>query len=606
MNDLSPFPPYPDREPLYPGLTWTSQYVPARDGTRLAVDVYLPQGLPGDVRLPALLVQNRYWRAIQPVAPLSWVIDDVDEIMPISRGLKPFFVQRGYALVYTDVRGTGASFGTWRYPWEPVSIQDASDLLDWIVTQPWSNGRVGGMGISYLGNTAELLLATHHPAVQAVVPMYNHPDPYVDIAFPGGLFNHRFISDWSEMDHALDRNEMPTMMRWLARKLVRSVRPVNNDREALAEALREHSNNGNTYQIAQGLTFRDEVEPETGICPDALALHNYQQAILESEVPSYGWASWQDAGTAAAVLRRFLTFPRATHAAIGTWNHGGMMQASPYRKAKDPISPPLPAQWREIIRFLDAYLKDVDNGVRDERQLHYYTLGLEQWQHSPSWPPPGVSMQRWYFAADRQLSLEPPVAESGEDHYTVDFQASTGDKNRWWELSVAFNQTVEYPNRSVQTPHLLSYLTPPLEKDIELCGNPLIQLQAACSTTDAAFYAYIEDVAPDGHIYYLTEGQLRAIHRKICDVPPPYTPLGPYHSFTAGDACPLIPDEVTEITFGLLPVSALIRAGHRLRLSLAGHDEGTFHRVPVEETPEWRIMRNSASASWVELPLKMP
>jgi putative CocE/NonD family hydrolase len=604
MNDSSPFPPYPDREALYPGLTWTSQYVPVRDGTRLAVDVYLPKSLPTGIRLPTLLVQSRYWRAMQPAAPLSWFIDDLEEIMPILRDLKPFFVRRGYALVYADVRGTGASFGAWRCPWEPISVQDACDLLDWIVAQPWSSGQVGGMGISYLGTTAELLLATRHPAVKAVVPMYNHPDPYVDIAFPGGLFNHRFIRDWSEMDRHLDRNQIPPMMGRLARWMARGVRPVNKDQTAVDEAVSGHSGNGNTHQIAHRLTFRDEVEAETGVSPDSLALHNYQQAILESQIPSYGWGSWQDAGTAAAALRRFLTYPGANHVTIGAWNHGGMMQASPYRPARAPISPPMPEQWREIIRFFDAYLKEVDNGIQGERLVNYYTLGLELWQHSPTWPPPGVSEQRWYFSSEHALSLAPPTEDSGEDHYTVDFRASTGNKNRWWELSVALNQTVEYGNRSEETPHLLTYLTPALERDIELCGNPLIRLQAASSTTDCAFIVYLEDVAPDGQIFYLTEGQLRAIHRRTSSTPPPYTPLGTHHSFNEGDAWPLVPGEVAEISFGLLPVSALIRAGHRLRLSLAGHDRGTFLRAPSEGTPEWRIMRNSTFASWVELPIK--
>jgi len=98
-------------------------------------------------------------------------------------GHKAFLVRNGYAMVYVDVRGTGASFGTLRYPWDPLCIQDASEILDWIIAQPWSNGRVAGLGISYLGTTAELLLATRHPALKAVIPMYNHPDPYVDIAF---------------------------------------------------------------------------------------------------------------------------------------------------------------------------------------------------------------------------------------------------------------------------------------------------------------------------------------------------------------------------------------------------------------------------------------
>jgi hypothetical protein len=287
---------------------------------------------------------------------------------------------------------------------------------------------------------------------------------------------------------------------------------------------------------------------------------------------------------------------------IGAWNHGGAMQASPYRPARAPFSPPIQDQWREILRFFDAHLKQNGNGAAGERRVHYYTLGAEQWQHSPTWPPPGVQMQRWYLAADQRLSQSPPETEGGEDHYQVDFEASTGDQNRWWELSIALNLTIELRDRAAQAARLLTYLTPPFEQDVELSGNPILRLEVASDVPDCVFYAYLEDVAPDGTVYYLTEGQLRALHRRV-NANAPYTQLAPYHSFRQADAAPLAPGEITEITFGLQPVSALICAGHRLRLGLAGHDQGTFPRLPAQGDVHWRVQHNNQHASWIELPL---
>ena len=160
------FPEYLDTRPLYPGMGWSSQYVSIRDGVRLAVDVYLPKGRPTNVRLPTVLIQSRYWRTMEPRPPISWFIDDVERLMPVIGGMKAFFVRRGYALVNIDLRGTGASFGKLRYPWDPICLQDAWDILEWIIAQPWSDGNVAGMGISYLGTTAELLLATAPPGCQ--------------------------------------------------------------------------------------------------------------------------------------------------------------------------------------------------------------------------------------------------------------------------------------------------------------------------------------------------------------------------------------------------------------------------------------------------------
>jgi uncharacterized protein len=602
MSTTSPFPPYQTPYPLYSGMTWTSQYVTMRDGVRLAVDVYLPKGLPPGVRLPVLLTQSRYWRAIEAITPLSWFIPNLEDLMPVIGKMKAFFARHGYAQVYVDVRGTGASFGVWRYPWERASLDDARDLLDWIVAQPWCDGQVGGMGISYLGTTAELLLAARHPAVKAIVPMYNHPDPFIDITFPGGLFNERFIREWSEMDHYQDRNQLPPVMGKLAQWAARGVRPVNGDRAAIAAAVEEHAANGSAYQIIYDATFRDEIEPEVGVSVENLAIHNYRQAIEESRTPSYGWASWLDAGTADAALRRFLTYPGADHVTIGAWNHGGFMQASPYRPPDAPLSPSIDEQWGEMVRFFDAHLKQLDTRASGERLVNYFTLGAEQWQHSPTWPPPGVRTQRWYLAGERSLRREPPGDEDGTDTYQVDFLASTGDQNRWWELSAAFRQTIEFRQRAAQGERLLAYLSPPFESEVELCGNPVLRLELTADVADCAFYAYLEDLAPDGQVYYLTEGQLRAVHRRISPAAP-YSQLGPYHSFRQADAWPLTPGEIAEITFSLQPVSALIRGGHRLRLGLAGHDDGTFPRFPAHGDVQWRVLRNSLHPSWLDLPM---
>ncbi len=97
------------------------------------------------------------------------------------------FLAKGYAWVSIDVRGSGASFGHRRYSHSPEEIQDGAEIVDWIFHQPWSNGQVGALGISYSGASAELLLANQHPAVKAVAPMFSGFDLYPKIAFPGGI-----------------------------------------------------------------------------------------------------------------------------------------------------------------------------------------------------------------------------------------------------------------------------------------------------------------------------------------------------------------------------------------------------------------------------------
>jgi putative CocE/NonD family hydrolase len=595
---------YEGDAPRYTGIATQSLYITMRDGIKIAVDVVLPRDLPSGTRIPALIQQTRYWRAMELRAPFRWFLKP-EALDADFAGFQPFFTSRGYALVLVDCRGTGASFGSWLYPWADDSVEDAREIVDWVVSQPWSNGKVAGMGMSYVGTTAELLLVPNHPAVEAVVPMFNHPDAYVDIAFPGGVLNRRFMHDWGHFDHVLDQNRVPREFGLLAPLVVKGVKPVDGQdgRRSLQEAVAAHRDNGNAYELALGVEYRDQHVAGTGLCVDDLVVHRFQEELARSGAASFGWASWMDAGTADAVLRRFMTYDHAQRAVIGAWEHGGRYNASPYRTADSPPNPSLPEQWAEIVRFLDAYLKDVDNGVRSEKVLVYYTMGQEAWKQTSVWPPPGAETQRWYLSEGGELALTRPVTGSGADTYTVDWQASSGALNRWWEMSGIMGKSVTYSQRAEASSNLLTYTSPPLPDDLEITGHAVITLYVTSTESDGVFYVYLEDVDESGQVTYVTEGQLRAIHRRVSTEPAPYkTPL-PYHSFKQQDAQPLVPGEVAELTFGLLPTSVLVHKGHRLRVGIAGHDAGTFVRIPAEGTPVIAVGRNSVHASYIDLPI---
>ena len=588
----------------FKGVINRSFYLPARDGVRLAVDLFLPKDLPAGEHIPALLVQSRYWRNLDLRVPFGWFLQPED-LNRKMRGFKPFFVERGYALVYVDVRGTGASFGTWPYPWHPDAVQDGYDLVSWIVAQPWSNGRVGAFGVSYLAMTAEFLCSVGHPAVKAIVPQFCQTDPYADIATPGGMFNARFIRDWGRFGRELDQNRVPVEMGWLASRMVSGVKPVDEDREKrlLNEAIQAHSSNTEVYTTAFSMECRDQVHPVIQASIDDMAIHRCLEQVAQSGVAIFGWGSWMDAGTAEAVLRRFLTLENAPRAVIGAWEHGGQSSADPYLPPNHPVNPSLPAQWAEMMHFLDTYLKDANQGTDRERILHYYTLGEGLWKQTPIWPPAGIRPERWFLGENRLLLPSSPDSGASTDVYHVDFEATTGELNRWWELSGALRQTVVYRDRAAAGERMLCYFTPPLEQDIEITGNPVVNLYLSSTHPDGAVFVYLEDVDPSGQVTYITEGQLRLIHRAITDEPPPYRQLTPYHTFRQADTCPMSPGEISEITFGLLPVSALIRKDHRLRLGIAGHDQGTFQRIPAQGQPVLTIQRNSAFPSYIDLPI---
>ncbi len=132
---------------------------------------------------------------------------------------------RGYAYVIVDVRGSGASFGSRRGELVPLEARDGKDVVDWIVSHPWSDGKVGATGVSYVGTTAELLLVNRHPAVKAIVPQFSLFDGYPDIFFSGGVPHTWFIENWAQAIIAMDRNEIPEQQR----KQIVGVRPVDED-----------------------------------------------------------------------------------------------------------------------------------------------------------------------------------------------------------------------------------------------------------------------------------------------------------------------------------------------------------------------------------------
>ena len=596
---------YQPPPPRFRGSAVTSRYITMRDGVRLAATITLPGNLPAGERLPVLLTQTRYWRALELKSPFSSFLTP-DVLNLAHRKHKPLLLGQGYALVTVDVRGTGASFGVWQHPWDAASVADAADIVDWLAAQPWCNGSIIGAGGSYLGTTAELLPAAQRAAIKAVMPMFNHPDAYTDIALPGGIFNKRFITAWGNMDRLLDRNTVPDEVGGAFGKvIVRGVKPVDGDadRRLLRAALADHKANADVFAHAGEIVCRDDIYPGSDMSTDDMLVQRYAREIASASVAVGGWGSWMDAGTADAALRRFMTFDTAEWCVIGAWEHGCNMNADPYVAPRAAVDPSLMSQWCELLRFYDAYAKDVDNGVRGKKTLWYYTMGEQAWKSTHVWPPRGVRMQRWYMAGGHALSPEAPAGDDGADGYTVDFAASTGPQNRWWELSAAKRQTVYYPGRAEAAQHMLVYQTPPLERDCEITGYPVVTLYVTSSEADGAFYVYLEDVAPDGHVTYITDGQLRAIHRKVSSETPPYRLLVPYHTFKRRDVQPLVPGATAELAFGLLPTSALVRKGHRLRVGIAGHDEGTFARVPETGTPHITVTRNRVHASHIDLPV---
>lgn len=312
----------------------------------------------------------------------------------------------------------------------------------------------------------------------------------------------------------------------------------------------------------------------------------------------YVWVAWLDAGSVNGALGRFMTFDNPQELIIGPWSHGGGDHADPFLPEDTPVEPPEDEQTAMLVRFLDDHLKE---GLPVKRQITYYTMGSGEWQTAESWPPPGFDSRRYYFGPGGRLVTDRPDEPGGADQYTVDFTATTGEQTRW---HTPLGSDVIYPDRAEEDLKLLTYTSEPLPATVEITGNPLVTLFVSSTAEDGAFHVYLEDVAPDGRVTYITEGILRARHRLISEETPPYTLFGPYHSYLRDDAQPLVPGEIAELSFDLFATSAQFEAGHRLRVAIAGHDAGIFERIPAQGTPTITLHRNPVEASFIELPVR--
>ncbi|MEI6045201.1 MAG: CocE/NonD family hydrolase [Chloroflexota bacterium] len=589
---------FPDEtKVLYQGVETSSHHLTMRDGVKIAVDLLLPKGVKSGVSLPTILTMTRYWRSFELRIPAPPNKAPIGPRAPLA----DYLIPRGYAMVVVDARGSGASTGQWPYPWSTEELGDYGEVVNWVVAQSWCSGRIGAVGISYEGSTAQLLAATGRKEVKAVVPQQSEFDVYTDIALPGGIFNQTFIQAWSESDLLLDNNQCSKWFPGYAKLMVKGVRPVDGDKthDLLNQALQEHQQNEEVYTAIQAITYRDDPYGNFPVTLNDFSVFHFKTQIEASGATLFSWGSWLDAGTAEAVLRRFCTFNNPEIAVIGAWSHEMNTNASPYGRPKAPAKPKLQEQWHELAGFFEQYLKE-EKLPPTQKTLYYYTLGEESWKKTSSWPLPGTLPQRWYLSENQTLTLQSPTLETGEDSYKVDFQATTGKNNRWLTELV---RPVNYGNRATQDRLLLTYTTAPLQEDTEITGYPVVKLFVRSTETDGAFFAYLEEVDEQGYVRYLTEGELRAIHRQISEEAPPYTTFVPYHSFKRKDSAPIPPGQVVELHFGMLPTSVLIRRGKCLRLAIAGHDYDTFARIPESGQPVITVARNQVFASYIELPI---
>jgi hypothetical protein len=569
---------------LYDSSVRTSLYLTMRDGVRIAIDVIRPAkgGKVEQAPLPVVWTHNRYRRAFK-VKDRLITIDDSPDIRNLIR--------HGYIAASADVRGSGASFGSSKGIFTKEETQDAHEITEWLGTQPWSNGKVGMFGGSYLGITQFMAASTKPPHLKAIFPVVAFFDLF-EMGSQGGVYKDDFVKTWSELTTRLDTEQIAA--------------PVDADASGalLKKAIAEHkAGNRPLASIMEGLRFRDSVDPVTGVVP-ALTWHPAARIreINESAVPMYIWGGWFDAFTRHAFLAyRNFTAPRRL--VVSARSHA-------------PRDPEISAEETRLIaveelRWFDHWLKGVENGITNEPPIFYQVMVEPKkniWKTAAAWPLPEAKPVRHYLAAGRSLTsasvndgklLTAPPKKEATDRYPVDYGVTTGTATRW---DNAVGGGFAYPDLADHDARSLTYTSPVLKSEVEVTGFPVVRVWLSSTATDADLFAYLEEVYPEGGSRYVTEGVLRASMRAVSE--PPYDNLGlPYHRAFESDVSPLKPGEPVELVFSMEPTSNVFNAGNRIRLTLTGADKDNAATPRFDPSPTVTIYRSPDHPSSIDLPI---
>ncbi|MGQ9427341.1 CocE/NonD family hydrolase [Gilvimarinus sp. F26214L] len=541
----------------YDGYEMTSRYIPMRDGTRIAVDIFRPtsEGEQAAEQLPVLWMHTPYNRR-------NYGPGLTAENYP-GKALK--LAKYGYIVAVADFRGLYASFGRNagfnRGEWQDHARWDAYDITEWLAAQPWSSGKVGMWGCSATGGSQMQALSTAPPSLKAVFPMSCEWDVY-PFANYGGMAPPEGV---------------PTrVMRGGSREARdRLAAPVDGDedRSLLNAAIAEHENN---IETAGYTPFRDSTaENFDSQWWLQSSPHTYKDTIEESGIAIYTAANLDEEGPGYGPPLIFNNLSNPLKFVLGPATH------CDWTTVEDETGFDILV---EELRFFDHWLKGVENGIMEEAPVTYYTynldsssIGIPGWHTAETWPLPNQQLTE--FKLGKASLVRDGELEEGATSVTVDYEV---DHDNFWENG-------------------LQFVTAPLEEDVQITGHPVLKLWLSSTAQDADVVARIDDVAPDGTTTYRTvEGRLRASLRKTTEAP--YNNLGlPYHPFTEASRQPLVPGEAVELEFDFYVISNVFKAGHQIRLTLNFADARATPRL--EPAPDVTVHYGGEKGSTLILPV---
>jgi len=572
--------------------------ISARDGVKLATDIYLPGrgGVVAAGKFPTILERTPYNKA----GSESWA---------------SYFVPRGFVAVAQDVRGRFGSGGNWRPHRDDGT--DGYDTAKWIGEQPWSDGGIGTVGTSYPGGTQHALAIANAPHLKAMIP--------VDAMSNYGRYGirHHGAFELGLLNWILTLGN-PTSLGPNAK--ASALRAASDP--ASAAALEELANHVQEY--ARGLPLRPGTTP-LRFAPDyerwlveAMRHGDYDEywkdmgaSVVDhireyKDIPVYHVTGWYDSWGAQVANLNYVELAKAKkspqHLIVGPWTHGGQTRSY----AGEAEFGPTAAIDFNALR-LERWLKGANNGLDREPSVRIFVMGGGDahktaegrvfvgghWRDEREWPLARAASTPYYVHDDGSLSMTKPKA-SPSTNYSFDPRhpvPTVGGSISSQSKLLTFGAMDQRCRAEIWTcedarplsarSDVLVFQSAPLEQDLEVTGRLVVKLWAASSAPDTDFTAKLVDVYPPnvdfpaGVQLNVADSIVRARYRESLE-----------------HATLMKPGKVYQFTIEMYPTSLVFKRGHRIRLDISSSNFPRFDvnpntGEPLAQQRQWAIAQNS-------------
>ena len=529
--------------------------VTMRDGVTLYADIYRPDS---DGPFPTILQRTPY----DKTNALSATMLD-----PIRAA------KAGFAVVIQDTRGRYASDGEF-YAFRD-DINDGYDTVEWAASQPWSTGKVGMYGASYVGATQWLAAISRPPHLVTIAPTVTASNYHEGWTYQGGAFELGFNMSWTLLQLTLANF-----------KNVSSVQGVPQERRAVLMHDVDDMTGGFEF-----LPTKDYPGLDSGLAKyyyDWLAhpdFDEYWQNLCiedrhsEIDVPALHFGGWYDIFL-GGTIRNYLGMTKSGASenarggqklVIGPWAHGArgstMAGSHYFGIMADPAATDIDGMH---MRWFDHWLNEGKNGITEEAPVRIFVMGDDVWREEEEWPLARAQETKYYLHSggkanskqgDGTLGVESPQSEAPDvflynPAHPVPTTGGALCCNPYYAANGAYDQ-----NQVEDRQDVLVYSTPPLAQDMEVTGPVTVTLWASTSATDTDFTAKLVDVCENGCARNLTDGIIRARYRDSMSNP---TLLKPGKAYC--------------YDIDLWATSNVFKAGHRIRLEISSSNFPRFDR----------------------------